>query len=142
MTTVKSCISCTKTKTLELFRGKRNNCKKCESDMQMRRHRLKPDYEKEYHSTIRRFKRHNTTQEWFDNHSLNGCNVCGSFVNLVIDHNHGCCPNSNSCGKCLRVILCNNCNTAEGLLHSDVYRIKKLITYIEKHAKYELEDEI
>lgn len=28
----------------------------------------------------------------------------------VVDHDHACCPRSNSCGKCVRGILCRECN--------------------------------
>jgi hypothetical protein len=127
------CIKCKEHKLVELFRGNRNQCKPCESKLQSARYNAKPEYEKEYHSTIRRFKRHNTTKEWFDDKSQNGCEACGGFVNLVIDHDHACCAGSRSCGKCIRGVLCGNCNTAEGLLNSDIERAEKLIAYMKRH---------
>jgi hypothetical protein len=27
-----------------------------------------------------------------------------------IDHDHGCCPGSYTCGQCIRSLLCVNCN--------------------------------
>jgi hypothetical protein len=99
----------------------------------MARYRAKPEYEKQYHATIRRFKRHNTSKEWFDEQSKSGCNACGSLDNLVIDHNHDCCPNSNSCGNCIRGVLCGNCNTAEGLLGSSIERVEMLLAYMKRH---------
>lgn len=129
----RSCKNCSEEKNTDSFRGTRNTCKPCESKLQSARYALKPEYEKTYHTTIRRFKRHNTTKEWFDAHSQNGCEACGSFVNLVIDHDHDCCSDSRSCGKCIRGVLCNNCNTAEGLLNSDIARAEKLIRYMRKN---------
>ena len=129
----RACRTCNENKLLGLFRGNRNQCKKCESNLQMIRYRKKPEYEKNYHSTIRRFKRHNTTKAWFDEQSKNGCEACGSFTNLVIDHDHSCCPKSSSCGKCIRGVLCNNCNTSEGLLNSDIGRVEKLLAYMKRH---------
>ncbi len=36
---------------------------------------------------------------------------------LYIDHNHACCPtNGRSCGRCIRGLLCGNCNSGIGML--------------------------
>ena len=35
---------------------------------------------------------------------------------LCVDHNHDCCAGQRSCGKCLRGILCANCNRKIGFL--------------------------
>jgi hypothetical protein len=35
---------------------------------------------------------------------------------LCVDHDHDCCPGQRSCGKCLRGILCANCNRKIGFL--------------------------
>lgn len=35
---------------------------------------------------------------------------------LFVDHNHGCCAGKNTCGKCIRGILCYRCNTFLGQL--------------------------
>lgn len=43
---------------------------------------------------------------------LSGCNnpSCASDVKLSIDHDHNCCPGANSCGRCIRGVLCQDCN--------------------------------
>lgn len=64
------------------------------------------------------------------------CAVCDEQLSqrkTCVDHDHSCCPGFKSCGKCVRGILCYNCNTADGLLKSDPEIIKKLLNYIEKH---------
>lgn len=72
---------------------------------------------------------------------LNDCNNqcigCQSeFVNnnFLIDHNHQCCSGRNSCGKCVRGLLCAGCNTGIGFLQDDVVRMKNLVTYLENFS--------
>jgi hypothetical protein len=60
----------------------------------------------------------------------NGCEVCGSFSRLTLDHDHSCCPTNKSCDNCVRGILCHKCNTAAGLLDDDTERMISLASYI------------
>ena len=60
----------------------------------------------------------------------NGCQVCGSFERLTLDHDHSCCPTGKSCNNCVRGILCHKCNTAAGLLDDDINRMISLASYI------------
>jgi len=76
------------------------------------------------------------TKYQLDNEQLGNlsleCEVCGSLENLNIDHDHECCPTKVTCGKCIRGVLCNNCNTALGLLHDNVALLKKAIFYLKR----------
>lgn len=59
------------------------------------------------------------------------CLTCEATEGLVVDHDHACCPDQKSCGKCVRAILCNGCNTALGMAKEDATRLRKLADYIE-----------
>jgi len=62
-----------------------------------------------------------------------GCSVCGSHENLSVDHDHRCCPSyRNTCGNCIRGVLCRKCNIAEGILGSDPSRIRALADYVSR----------
>lgn len=62
------------------------------------------------------------------------CAVCGDVSsdgkNLHVDHDHSCCSTNRSCGKCIRALLCNGCNQAEGFLRSDPNRALALAAYM------------
>jgi len=64
----------------------------------------------------------------------NVCAICNATGPLCIDHDHSCCPGIHTCGKCIRGLLCRNCNTGLGLLKDDPQRLSKAIDYL-RHSK-------
>ena len=66
----------------------------------------------------------------------NACDICMlpfSANNLPgMDHDHACCSGKNSCGKCLRSLLCSSCNFAIGALNDDVALLEAAIQYLKK----------
>lgn len=52
------------------------------------------------------------------------CAICGNPEpdgrRLSVDHNHNCCPGKESCGKCVRGLLCFQCNARIWILDSDL----------------------
>jgi hypothetical protein len=83
----------------------------------------------------RRFSRHNMSREKYDEMIArhNGkCWVCKEREAVNIDHDHSCCSGTWSCGKCIRGVLCNRCNTALGLMQDDKKILSKAISYLEE----------
>lgn len=77
------------------------------------------------------------------------CAICKTLpitnkkgYSFAVDHDHNCCNNSNarvkgySCGRCVRGLLCNNCNVGLGnfkdsielLISAEAYLRKGIIT--------------
>ena len=59
--------------------------------------------------------------------NITNCQICNIELNhqhsrgnrrgACIDHDHNCCPTGGkSCGKCVRGVICQQCNTAEGYI--------------------------
>jgi len=64
-----------------------------------------------------------------------GCAICGTVVpggkgQFHIDHDHACCPKARSCGKCIRGLLCGNCNVGIGMLGDNADRLGKAFSYL------------
>jgi hypothetical protein len=55
---------------------------------------------------------------------------CKTTKGLAIDHDHTCCPLNKSCGKCIRGLLCTNCNGAIGMLQEDISILNRAIEYL------------
>ena len=63
------------------------------------------------------------------------CAVCGQppkIRRLAIDHDHKCCPPEKSCGKCIRGLLCGNCNRFLGHSKESVENLESAIRYLTK----------
>jgi hypothetical protein len=66
-----------------------------------------------------------------------GCHVCGEYQerNLHVDHDHSCCNGQITCGKCVRGVLCNKCNTSvakyeDGSIRADHPQINNIRRYL------------
>lgn len=59
------------------------------------------------------------------------CAICQNISsNLVVDHDHNCCPGERTCGECTRGLLCGPCNSAIGLMREDPDIIQRAVTYV------------
>lgn len=61
------------------------------------------------------------------------CAICDRVpAEFCIDHDHGCCPErKRSCGKCIRGLLCPDCNGALGLMADAPERLRRAASYLE-----------
>lgn len=85
----------------------------------------KENPDKKYYDPVHvRAKKYNLTPAEVEDMLSKGCQVCGSFERLHIDHDH-------NTGE-VRGCLCHGCNTGLGLLKEDPDRIRALAAYIEQ----------
>ena len=62
------------------------------------------------------------------------CAICKeSFIAPpCVDHDHSCCSGKTSCGKCVRGLLCANCNSGIGFLRDSVLLLESALTYLRR----------
>lgn len=63
------------------------------------------------------------------------CLICGAVETdddrLNVDHDHRCCVSSTqTCGACVRGLLCGRCNRSIGLVNDDLEVLRSLMKYI------------
>ncbi len=79
------------------------------------------------------------TKEAFDEKMVSQgrkCAICSKLlVRPSLDHGHNCCPGKRSCGKCIRGILCQGCNTIIGLAQDSVEVLGNAIHYLKQYSK-------
>lgn len=51
---------------------------------------------------------------------------------LSVDHDHSCCDNHKSCGKCIRGLLCHKCNKGLGMFNDNIELLKSAVKYLSK----------
>lgn len=141
---MKTCTKCGVEKDISLFcKGKkykdgyRNVCKRCHTDYMMSYYRKNPDKNKEKIkiNTFNKsaWNRHKISKKDYEDllAKYNGkCHACKERLATCIDHDHNCCDSQRSCGNCIRGVLCNQCNTALGLLNDKKKYIIGLLNYI------------
>lgn len=63
----------------------------------------------------------------------NKCLICPrTFEEFVphVDHDHTCCPSGSSCGKCIRGLLCVDCNRGLGSFRDDPALLRAAAVYL------------
>jgi hypothetical protein len=94
---------------------------------------------------VRRFRRrlrvYNVTEETFEKlYTVQSgrCGICQralSYGECVIDHDHRCCGSLRSCGRCVRGLLCADCNRGLGDFSDDPERLRGAIAYLDRFAQ-------
>ena len=64
---------------------------------------------------------------------------CGGTYRLSLDHDRSCCPGAESCGKCIRGLICLHCNVGMGHFQDDPDRMRAAIAYLESGFRHETE---
>lgn len=151
---MKICTKCGESKPFDEFnfhpQGKNklsSRCKRCKNNYAREYVSANRESRNKYNKTwrdrnpekvlARRLRnRYNTTLEQYNEilHLQGGvCAICKlSEAPFVLDHDHGCCNKDESCGRCVRGILCRKCNAGLGMFSDDIDRLEKAINYIKE----------
>ena len=152
----KKCPTCGVEKPLDQFPGRTNSyCKPCHNAYAREYRRKNPDVTQrakaKYDASCtpeRRAARNRTSMLWrfnltgerwdaiFDGQD-HRCAICRTNVpsghGWHVDHDHACCPeNGRSCGKCVRAILCSECNTGLGKFRDNPAVLRAAADYLER----------
>ena|ERR1035437_396848 len=143
------CVGCKVLKPIEEFSksnnrvGHRHKCRTCWNEYMKEYYKKNPSKyndQKKYVKVNDAFRhhsynRHGLTETEFltmYNRFDGKCWSCKDSDITCIDHDHKCCNHRNSsCGKCIRGLLCNGCNTALGMLRDSTERIESLLEYLQ-----------
>ena len=160
---MKKCTRCLEDKPLDHFYkdakekdGIARRCKECRNQeakeyYQKNKERLRktskawkkknPDKVKK-HRERERVRIYSITTEHYNdllNQQNNCCAICRGENedgrSLSVDHDHSCCKGRNSCGKCIRQLLCNGCNSGLGHFKDNPALLRQAAEYIENHRQ-------
>ena len=119
--------------------GYANLCKKCASLRTIKHQKSNPEMFKkrkrkysisQYGITVEQYDEILRIQEY-------SCAICKTSQNkfnknLNVDHDHLCCPEKKSCGRCVRGLLCPSCNLMIGLSKDNKQTLEYAIIYLSR----------
>lgn len=79
---------------------------------------------------MRRRALHGLSEDEFAKIKASPCEICGIQTDIVIDHDHDCCPGAFSCGACVRGGLCQKCNTGLGMMKDNPVIVESAYKYL------------
>lgn len=142
----KWCDRCSQFLPVHEFYPSSPYCKPCNKSYQKERRALDPDRYLRNKKT-QRLKRFTMTSEDFDTllASQGGvCAICRQDLQhdtnqrLSVDHDHSCCSGKGeSCGRCIRGILCSNCNSGLGHFRDSPEVVQSALAYLLNWASME-----
>jgi len=120
-TNMRTCSRCKETKNISCFSkrsdrpsGVQSKCKDCEREVRVK-------YYKPHHDTRRKLKISDDLYEQLMSNT--NCQICNAeLTKKCIDH----CHSTNK----IRGVLCNNCNTALGLVGDNTQTLQSMIEYL------------
>lgn len=78
--------------------------------------------------------RYNISLEEFEAMAADGCAICNADEpngkGWHVDHDHSCCPGGQSCGRCVRGVLCHSCNLLLGQARDSKEILLRAIEYL------------
>lgn len=63
------------------------------------------------------------------------CWICRYRKGRQVDHDHACCKDKTSCGKCVRGLLCGPCNKFLGFIRDNVTTLQHGIDYLNQYKE-------
>lgn len=122
------------------YDGLQHYCKDCQN---IRHRKSRTDSEMREYERVKSYERnirgYGITPDQYDQMVVSQggmCSICstsdpGCGGRWAIDHDHNCCPaNKKSCGKCVRGLLCCNCNNGLGRFMDNVDNIANALAYL------------
>lgn len=66
----------------------------------------------------------------------NACAICKKDIRrrFTIDHDHSCCSETVTCGKCVRGLLCDKCNLGLGSFEDSYTFLEAAIEYVKRRS--------
>lgn len=145
----RECSKCSIPKDIDEFvrngNGRKSYCKLCHAQHEQGKRDADPqvytqrarDWRAANPNRVKqnRLNKYNLTCEQYDLMLIkqdNRCAICTVLFTgrICIDHDHACCPETTSCGKCVRGLLCDPCNVAIGKLNDSVIVLARAIDYL------------
>lgn len=130
---MRTCSKCNFIGSDDMFtrQGKyiRNTCRQCTS-MRVKQWQKNNELKLKSYVKSRRWTRHGLTEHQFNTMMMlhdGNCHACFKNPAVHIDHDHSHCPGMFGCNKCVRGILCYNCNLALGLVNDDPTHLIKYL---------------
>ena len=119
---LKLCYLCERSLELTEFHNKRRECKDCSKGIKLiYRYGISME---EYLALLEEQNR--------------VCAICERSPEevgvLAVDHDHKCCPTAKTCGKCIRKLLCTDCNISIGRFNDDIARLERAAKYLKSYA--------
>lgn len=120
--THKQCRNCEHLLSLSAFKNpKSTNCIECTKTL----------------ARARSIRRYGISLEDYDalfSKQQGRCAICNKTQTkfLAVDHDHSCCSDdaTRSCGKCIRGLVCFECNIALGMVQDNVQILQAMIEYL------------
>jgi len=143
---LKTCNRCGQTKPLDSFAkdktrrdGRRYDCKECARAYARNWYSANPG---RHRAVTIKHKYGMTADEYAAilREQGGGCAICGKTPdqngkNLAVDHDHSCCPGMRSCGKCVRGLLCDQCNRGIGYFQDSTELLHAAGAYLRRVGK-------